>query len=176
MAKPKRNSLERERDLEAVKNLYLRGMYQADIARQLGVTQQQVSYDLKIIQTRWAEKTAIDFDLEKQKELSRIDTVEREYWEAWERSKGEKVKARQETNGRDKSGKPMVSKAVSEKEQMIGNPQFLQGVQWCITERCKLLGLVAPAKLDANVNSKATLENRGEVKLIVEYVDDPDVE
>jgi len=180
MAKTKRTSVERERDLEAITGLYLRGVSQSEIAAQLGVTQQQVSYDLKVVQRRWAEKTVINLDAAKQKELARIDLLEREYWQAWERSKGERSKARQETAGMDKQGRPIVRRSVAEKEKLIGNPAYLTGVQWCISERCKLLGIYGAVKVDANVNAntnnKTTLESTGTVKLVVEYVDDPNVE
>ena len=116
MAKTKRTSVERERDLEAITGLYLRGVSQSEIAAQLGVTQQQVSYDLKVVQRRWAEKTVINLDAAKQKELARIDLLEREYWQAWERSKGERSKARQETAGMDKQGRPIVRRSVPKRK------------------------------------------------------------
>ena len=146
MAEKKRSAFQREQDLERITSLYLRGLRQIDIATEIGLTQQQVSYDLKTIQTRWRTDTTINLDEAKQKELAKIDELEREYWQAWETSKGEKTKARQEINGKDKDGKPNVTKQVMEKDQMLGNPAYLTGVQWCISERCKLLGIYAPAK------------------------------
>lgn len=80
----------------------------------------------------------------------------------------------------DKQGRPIVRRSVAEKEKLIGNPAYLTGVQWCISERCKLLGIYGAVKVDANVNAntnnKTTLESTGTVKLVVEYVDDPNVE
>ena len=52
MAQTKRTPIQRERDLLEISSLYLRGITQAEIASQLGVSQQQVSYDLKILQRR----------------------------------------------------------------------------------------------------------------------------
>lgn len=146
MAETKRDNFQREADYERITSLYLRGWRQADIAVELGLSQQQISYDLRTIQKRWRESTAINLDEAKAKELSRLDELERTFWAAWEQSKSERTKARQETDGKGKDGKPNVKKASIEKEQRDGNPAFLQGVLSCIDRRCKLLGLDAPAK------------------------------
>ena len=150
-----RSQFQREADYERITSLYLRGWRQADIAAELGLTQQQVSYDLRTIQKRWRESTTMNLDEAKQKELSRIDELEREFWAAWESSKTERTKARQETDGtKDRSGKPIVKKSSMEKEQRDGNPAFLQGVLSCIDRRCKLLGLDAPEKSEVDLKSR----------------------
>jgi hypothetical protein len=141
MAATKRTPIQREHDLTQIAGLYLRGKTQAAIAEELKITQQQVSYDLKIIQARWRKDTTIDMDEAKRKELARIDELERTYWTAWERSLDEKVKTRTEKRAGEEGGKASI-----EKETLLGVPAYLAGVQWCISERCKLLGLYAPAK------------------------------
>lgn len=141
MAKPKRTDFQREQDLEKITALYLKGWRQIDIAEELGLSRQQIGYDIKTIQKRWRESTAINMDEAKQRELSRIDELEREYWLAWEKSKNERVMARQE-----KSAKDTIARASMVKEQRDGNPAFLAGVMSCIDRRCKLLGLDAPIK------------------------------
>lgn len=141
MAKPKRTEFQRESDLERIASLYLRGWRQSDIASEIGLSRQQVGYDLKTIQNRWRTQTTINLDEAKQRELARLDELEREYWAAWEASKGERTKARQEKNVTG-----AVTKASMEKEQRDGNPAFLAGVMTCIDRRCKLLGLDAPVK------------------------------
>ena len=144
---PKRSKIQREADLERISSLYLRGWRQVDIAAEVGVAQSQIAYDLKTIQSRWRKQTAINLDEAKNKELARIDTLEREYWDAWERSKGERVKGRQKQS--ETGGKKKVEWATVEKEQLIGNPAYLSGVEKCIEMRCKLLGIYAPTKVDA---------------------------
>ena len=168
MAENKRTDFQREQDYETITSLYLRGVRQSAIATQLNLSRQQIGYDLKTIQRRWQEKTVIDLDEAKNKELSRIDELERVYWQAWQDSKGEKTKSRQEANGKSKDGKPIVTRVTAEKEQMLGNPAYLTGVQWCISERCKLLGLNAPIKIDNTNRSDQP------VRVIVEYTDDAD--
>jgi hypothetical protein len=142
MAAPKRTDFERENDYRRITDLYLQGKFQSEIASVLGVSQQQVSYDLAAIQRRWRSDTTINLDEAKQKELARVDNLERVYWGAWERSLEEKVKTRTEKQTGKDGGKASV-----EKETLLGNPAYLAGVQWCISERCKLLGLYAPTKI-----------------------------
>ena len=147
MAAPKRSKFQREADLARISELYLRGKPQAEIAEEIGVSQGQVSKDLSIIRTRWRKQTTVNMDEAKNKELARIDVLEREYWEAWERSKGEQVKGRQKQS--DTGGKKKIEWATVEKVQLIGNPAFLAGVEKCIDMRCKLLGIYAATKVDS---------------------------
>ncbi len=142
MAAPKRTVFQREADYERITSLYLRGWRQVDIAAELGIVQSQVSYDLRVIQDRWKKNSIIDMDEAKQRELSRIDELERECWQAWEDSKKERTKTRQESTGKKKNdGKMEVVRATMERETGAGNPAFLSGVMSCIAERNKLLGL-----------------------------------
>jgi hypothetical protein len=137
----KRTNFERERDLERITEMYLRGKFQSEIAEVMEVSQGQISYDLTIIKKRWQESSLVNWDEARQRELARIDELERTYWSAWEASKTERTKARQEKNNAG-----ATVKASMEKEQRDGNPAFLDGVMKCITERCKILGLNAPTK------------------------------
>ena len=75
---------------EQIAARYLRGEYQVEIAAALGISQQQLSYDLKAIRAAWLASAVRDFDALKAQELAKIDAVEREYWLAWERSKKDK--------------------------------------------------------------------------------------
>ena len=142
MAAPKRSDFEREYDYRRITDLYLQGKTQADIAAVIGVARQQIGYDLVIIQRRWRSDTTINLDEAKQKELARVDVLEREYWSAWERSLEEKVKTRTEKHTGSDSAKASV-----EKESLLGNPAYLAGVMSCIERRCKMLGLDAPTKI-----------------------------
>jgi hypothetical protein len=117
MAAPKRTDLERERDLATLGKLYLQGLPQQECARRLGVCQQQISYDLKVLQQRWQEAAAADVATKKALELGRVDHLEAVAWEAWGRS--------------CQAGKGQV-----------GDPRFLDKVSQCIDLRCKILGLL----------------------------------
>jgi predicted transcriptional regulator len=154
MASPKRTPTQRENDLERIAAMYLRGNRQADIAAELGIAQQQVSYDLKEIHKRWRESTLVSINEVKHRELSRIDELERTYWDAWQRSIGEKTKTRTE------KAVDGVSKASIEKESLVGNPAFLNGVLSCIEQRCKIFGIYEATKI-AITDWRKAVEDQG---------------
>jgi hypothetical protein len=127
---------------------YLRGEMQAEIARDYGVNQAQISRDLAVIRAAWLASAIRDFDTARAEELAKIDAVEAEYWLAWERSKKDKEIAVQETDGTqdERTKRPRIKKAYLRKEGQSGNPAYLAGVLSCIERRCKILGLDAPER------------------------------
>lgn len=148
MAAPKRTKVQRENDLVLISELYLKGKTQAEIAEVLKLDQSQISYDLATLRTRWAAQTVYNLDQLKAQELEKIDTVERTYWQGWERSLQERTKTRQYV---DKE----KAKATIEKETAVGDPRFLDGVLKCIERRCKILGIDAPAEVSLDWRKEA---------------------
>lgn len=152
---PRQDTTVEARRVEVARR-YLQGEMQAEIAQSFGVSQVQISYDLKAIRAAWLASTVRDFDAARAEELARIDTVEREYWLAWERSKLDKEVAIQEQNDepivlKDAKGKESLDtkrrKRVSlRKEGQSGNPAYLAGILACIDKRCQILGLDAPKR------------------------------
>ena len=122
-------------------DLYLQGWLQADIATELGIDQSTVSRDLKALHKEWLASALVDIDKAKARELAEIDHLEREYWAAWMRSCEDVETTRQE-------GDPQAtpSRVVQTRKGQAGDPRFLQGVQWCIERRCKILGIEAAIK------------------------------
>lgn len=143
MAANKRTPLKREADLVVTADLYQRGVPMTEIAKTVGVTWQQIQYDLADIRKRWLEKMIEKFDAKKAEELAKIDRLEREYWEAWDRSRQDRTSTTVKA-GEGKEKRKEVSKTT---EQHYGDPRFLYGIQWCISKRCEILGLNAPTKL-----------------------------
>ena len=139
MSAPKRTEFEREAQLVEIKDLYLRGETQMSIAAKFNLSQSQISRDISTLHRRWRESSLIDINEAKQRELERLDALEREYWTAWEASKGE-----QQRSTAGKTGD--VSRAQIVKFESAGDPRFLAGVQWCVEQRCKILGLYAPLR------------------------------
>ncbi|HEY7159462.1 MAG TPA: helix-turn-helix domain-containing protein [Gemmataceae bacterium] len=127
-----------------VARLYLQQRTQAEIASAVGVNQGTVSRDLKAIQAEWQQQRLDDFTQAKLRELARIDQLEREYWQAWERSCQDREKTLQE-----KTTAPTGDrlKAGTRSEGRDGNPEFLRGVERCIELRCKILGAFAAVKI-----------------------------
>ncbi len=145
----KRTRIQVEDQRKFTAQWYIQGVPQAEIGRRLAVTQQQVSYDLKVIQRRWNMDTAINLDAAKMRELAKLDELERVYWEGYHASQEPKkttVTEREEVPiGQTGATVPRIRARVVTEERE-GNPVFLGGVERCIEARRKLLGLDAPEK------------------------------
>jgi hypothetical protein len=142
MAKRKnRNETERELQLAKVADMYLHERPAPEIARELKIDRSQVYYDLKVIRERWKQNTSINIDEEKCRALMKIDKLEETYWDAWQLSLGQRKST---TAERADGGKSRTSLKA---EDVLGDPRYLAGIQWCITERCKILGIYAPTKV-----------------------------
>ena len=147
-----RNAQERFRILERrkrVAGMYLQGMSQWEIGRQLGVTQQCIAKDVQALEKEWLASAVVDIDAAKAKELARIDRLERVAWRAWRRScqRKEKATTRMEKKLHEdaQQAKTVTSKAT---ELRDGNPEYLKRVEWCISKRCELLRLNPPQRLE----------------------------
>ena len=146
MAAVKRKPIERARDRRLIAPMYLiEKISQGEIAERLNargdvaytITQQTVSNDLKALENEWLQAGLMDLDEAKARELARIDALECEYWEAWRESISSGVKVSKEK----KRGDEVVT-VRQEVTKASGDSRFLQGIQWCIEQRCKILGLL----------------------------------
>ena len=126
--------------------MYLAQKTQAEIAAALGVSQTTVSKDLSLIRKRWQKSALVDMNEAKNRELARIDALEREYWLAWQASKEKQVTttAKKKTTGGEE--------AIMTAREQTGDPRYLAGVQWCIERRSKILGIDAPELHNINVD------------------------
>jgi predicted transcriptional regulator len=125
-----------------VARLYCRGLPQAQIGRALGVTQQQVSLDLKAIRAEWQRVMVAEFDRLRSEQLGKIDACEAAAWEGWERSlrDAERTLTRKRT---EPDGEHVeASRSVA---GQAGDPRFLQVVDSCIDRRLRLIGGYAQA-------------------------------
>ena len=93
-----------------------------------------------------------DFDEARAQELAKVDLLELEYWQAWQRScqdaETETLRQRQTTDGK-------VNDFSKVTKGQAGDKRFLDGVQWCIERRCKILGIDAPSKTDLTSGGQA---------------------
>lgn len=168
---PKREPFQRDADFAIISAMYLQQSTQAEIAahflalhntgkRPYMLSQQTISNDLKEVQKRWRDSAALNMNEAKERELERIDVLEREYWQAWEASKKDATLTRQK-GVKPKEGEIVPSEATIEKRGQTGNPAYLAGVQWCIEQRCKLLGINAPTNIHLS----------GEVRTPIQYIE-----
>ena len=152
-----RKKAEQLRDRKREAALYLKGYDQTEIAEELGITQGTVSRDLKALQEEWRKSTLVDVHEARTDVLAKIAVLYHTYWQGYKESKEEKVTTFQEkttARGANKKDpqKPIISdeksKAAAKKEQRIGDPRFLAGVQWCIEQWIKIYGIGAAESTD----------------------------
>ena len=142
MGKPSSQKINAQQRRPQVAQLYLDGWRQTAIAEEFGVSQAQISNDLKAIRKDWVASAVRDFDQLKEQELQRVDNLEREYWEQYQASK----KPKKSKVSRQVKGDRESIEATVREEERLGNPTYLNGVQWCIEQRCKILGIYAAVK------------------------------
>lgn len=110
-----------------VSNLYCQGRPQHLIAEDLGVSAGTIYSDLRFLRKMWLESSLRSFDQRRSEELAKIDTMEKECWEAWQKSKEDAVM--------EFNGQRMVKKQT-------GDVGYLRQVAWCIEMRVKMFGLL----------------------------------
>lgn len=107
----------------------------------------------------WKEQRVNNMENLKTVELIKINRLENTYWEGWLRSldgkerKMDKQRAIPGTTVEESTGKvlkimqPVSAEKSSLTQETFGDPRFLDGVQWCIEMRCKILGIKAPTEV-----------------------------
>lgn len=176
-AGPKRSKFQRAKHLAQITKWYLAGMTQAEIGQRLMLTQQQVSYDLKKLRLEWLKSAMVNLNEAKAKELAKIDNLEREYWEAWERSKEDhQIKTQKATPDPRSPNVGRVKEQSERVEDSVGDPRFLAGVQWCVSKRCEILGLNAGLKnlnIDLSVLTDRQVERIANGEDLLNVIADP---
>lgn len=150
----RRTPEQRENDLVFCTDLFLRGYSYRQISDLLNqrnakmgldyaiVPPMRVYKDLKQLLINWKREHEENIDLYITKELSKLDKIETELWDAWERSK-KRIVSKIRQSGLKKE----------RRETFAGNPRYLDLVLSVQQRRAKLLGLDAPVKVDMpNVN------------------------
>lgn len=145
----KRKRRQREADLPEIARLWARGLSLQEIASEISKNRpyslsfQTISKDVRTNIERWKESIIADVGEMRAGELARINQIEREAWEAWEKSK--QIAERKITGRKTGSHEGTVAQLIQEAQ--CGDPRYLDKVQWCISKRCELLGLNAPQKI-----------------------------
>jgi hypothetical protein len=146
------------RDRKRISGLYLQGWLQVDIAEEVKLSQATVSRDLKALHKEWLADASRNFSEARAKELAKIDFLELTYWEAWRRScdDAETVTQKQSIHQAGDGGPSQLvpKEATRTVKGQTGDKRFLDGVQWCIERRCKLLGLDEPDRLDVTTGGE----------------------
>jgi hypothetical protein len=141
---PKFTPEQRELNRARIAELKLKGHSLTEIARGLGMTHWQVLYDLRIVVKRWQDSALANVDEMRGRELAKLDIMEKEAWEAWEKSKGKKRTKTYEAGYA--AGEAVPEKQTAREEETFGDPRYFDLLLKCMDRRIKLLGIEAPAK------------------------------
>lgn len=87
MSANKRTTIQIEHDRGTILRLALEGQTQAAIGLQLGLSQQMICYDLRVIRKRWLESARASIDEKIALELAKLDNLEGIFWSQWNVSK-----------------------------------------------------------------------------------------
>ena len=137
----KRSRMHRMFDRQLLSSMYLRGMKQAEMAKELKVSLSTIEVDLRKLRDEWHNGASYDFRSAKMEQLAKIDEIERAAWEAYEASKGE----HRRTTHYDEKVNP---RTVTQKEaSSSGDAKWLDKISWCVEQRCKILGFNAPKEV-----------------------------
>lgn len=151
---PKFTPTEREEVMHKVALLDKKGWIQADIAREVGVDQSQVSWYLKNIRKRYIDSTNWSKDQEIAGILIKLQNVMTEAYNAWDQSKEDKQKIiNEEITSSNAIGAFTRNKVAEEKERQTGQPSYLSIILDCIKQIRQIKGLDAPTKVNATVNN-----------------------
>jgi sigma54-dependent transcription regulator len=150
------NKGEREADLNLITELYTKGRSYREIAFEVNqrhgrkITYQTVSNEIKKLLKEWEKSRNDIIDHQKTVELAKIDRLEKTYWDGYEKS----CQPVKKTSTKKKGSVKQVNdvEMVSNEETRVGDPRFLDGIKWCIEQRCKIFGINAPQKFDVETN------------------------
>lgn len=135
MAKNVRTEFQILSDKVKIAKYYLQGKTQNEIALEIGVTRQQISYDLKKIIQEWKEERLKDIEEKILIELEKLNLIESEAWEAWSKSKKDAEKI---TENETKDG-VFTSHSL---EGQSGHKPFLDMIFKCVEKRLQILGFL----------------------------------
>jgi len=156
-----RKKTEVDEDRNVITPLYLKGFSFREIAKRCSeITGRSVSYEtvrndvkaiLEAFQTQRNDLIQYHLTIE----LEKINVLELEYWNVWEKSKADRKKKSIKKKTVVNTNSRLVKKPIEETTEFndtemvnMGDPRYLAGIQWCIEQRCKLLGIGAPTKVE----------------------------
>lgn len=144
--KQKRTPQQREADLKKVAEWVVQGKSQLWIGQQLGLSHQQISYDVKQIRAEWKEQVNLSYDEHICRILGEIQVIQDTYWREFT---GDGL-----TNIRKKKVDSSTPKGNVSTEEEIhssnkGNAALLSGVINCIEKKSKILGIDLSAAIES---------------------------
>jgi transcriptional regulator with XRE-family HTH domain len=150
--KYKRKPLEKIRDRTRISEMYLRGLHQAEIAHELGVSQMTISRELKILSQDFINSANVNIAEEKGKIKAHLELLIRISHDAWKRSIRVNIVKQKKAQ---MIGGQVTGQEVSERnEDEVGDPRFLAELRALVKQYTDLFGLDAVKKLDLTTDGK----------------------
>lgn len=143
----KRSDAEILDDTRMAMGFYLKGVRYAEISHTIGalrdytVTPQQVYKDITKCLEDWKKEKTDLVTRYKQTALAKLTLMEQTYWASWEESKAAKVKDVTKQFGPAASATHVAIEKHS--TTSVGDSKFLDGLQWCFEQYCKITGVYA---------------------------------
>jgi transposase-like protein len=158
----------RQKRLPTVIEAYLKGTSVHQIAKEHGITTNRVYADLRYSRKQWRKHNDIAIDLLMHEQLRKLDMVERNAWEQFEKSCKDAVSTEAE-----KDEKGTVTKRKRKKAGQAGDPSYLAIVLKAVDQRCRMLKIGAYAN-EQTADLTATLvevvvENADQVQSMMKY-------
>jgi predicted transcriptional regulator len=125
----------RNRELRAVE-LSVQGWTQAQIARELSVTQPAVSRILRRAEERLLAEASAALQRHKMRQTLRLEHLYAESVQAWERSKADSTRRRQRRTDLGAAGTASVAELVTENQH--GDPRYLEQARRVVADLTKL--------------------------------------
>lgn len=159
---PKRTSLEKQKDMAKVAELYSRGFPISDILEIINeqyppekrISKRRIEADIQELTRKWQAESLRSISELRAEQLEKLRQVEQELWQAWEKSKEmrEIITSELSTGGIEDAGAGGSRRKVqTRREQQVGDPRYLQGILEVVDRRTKLLGLNEPQKVQLSV-------------------------
>lgn len=137
---------------QKIADLLVKNCAIAEIARKLELAESTVYKDAKVIEKQWLESVSIEFSERLAREAAKLDRMEAEAWEAWERSKSPEVEESTDTEPSESGkGRHKVKKRTTKKRHSNGNVHYLYVVDRCIEKRMRLFRLAEPEDDGSNI-------------------------
>lgn len=139
-ARKTKTPLQKENQLKQIADLHFEGWNQYDIADKVGVHQSLVCRELKRLAERLKQET-LNTQLEnRDMKLAEIRRLKAMYYELW-RDSGKPLTKTKTEKSRNKQGKQIVTKSITEKITRDKDMSLLDKIHWCIIQEIKLLYL-----------------------------------
>lgn len=139
---------EKIKRMEQISSMLLTGMTTRAIAEKLGLSQSAVARAKLQAEAIWLERMNANIDEIKSAELAKLDWMEGQVLEQWERSKDDHQRRVVEEIPSRAGGNP-ARKAKIETAGQCGDPRYIVAWLQIMDRRAKLLGLDKPQKIAA---------------------------